>query len=118
MKQIGLVIICTIALSVGLLWFANSNGATAQQNVQNPSNVFAGKAIIISLNDGVGGKPKQNVRVETLADRKFLVYQVHEDGQKPFDYWLAADQVSRIRVFPNMDDANAFHESQLAKSPR
>ena len=118
MKQIRLVIVFTIALTCGALWFANSNDATAQQNVQNPSDVFAGKAIIITPKGSVSGKPKQNVRVESLADRKFLVYQVNDDGQKPFDYWLAADEVSRIRVFSNMDDANAFHESQNAKGVR
>ncbi|HUP79469.1 MAG TPA: hypothetical protein VM260_13035 [Pirellula sp.] len=118
MKQIGLVIAFTILLTFRALWFANSHDATAQQNVQNPSDVFAGKAITISLNDGVGGNQNRTSVSKHWPHRKFLVYQVSDDGQKPFDYWLATDEVSRIKVFPNMDDANAYYESQIAKRQR
>ncbi len=118
MRRIGLVILFITALAFGALWFAISTDATAQQNVQNPSEEFAGKAIIISLNDGFGGKPRQNVRVESMGDKRFLVYQVSDDGQKTYDYWTAIEKISAIKVFPNLDDANAFYESQIAKRPR
>jgi len=115
MKQISVVIVSIVAIAIGALYFANDQPALAQQNVPASGNVFAGKAIIITPTVGVAGKPKQDVRIEMLADRKFLVYSVNDDGDESFDYWMAADQVSRIRVFPNMDAATAYYDSRREK---
>lgn len=113
MKQIGIFTAVVVALAVGAVSFA-SNQETETKQPPNSESVFAGKAIIITPTVGIAGQPKENVRVELLAGRKYLVYEV-KDEEGAYDYWMAADQVSRIRVFPTMKDATAFYDRRSEK---
>lgn len=115
MKQIWIGGVTVAALALVALSFASNQHAVAQQGIEGPENVFAGKAIIITPTVGVAGRPKENVRVEVLADRNFLVYRVSDEDKGAYDYWMAADQVSRIRVFSNMEEATAFYDSRREK---
>ena len=113
MKQIGIFAAFAVALAITAIAYANNQGAENKQ-VLGAENVFAGKAIIITPTVGIAGTPKENVHVEILADRKFLVYKVKgEEGE--YENWMAADQVSRIRVFPSMEEATAFYDRHSEK---
>lgn len=113
MKEIGIFVAFVLALVISALAYANNQEAETKQ-VLRPENVFAGKAIIITPTVGLAGRPKENVRVETFADRKFLVYTVSDDDGA-YENWMAADQVSRIRAFPTMKEATEFYERQIEK---
>lgn len=113
MKQIGILSAFVVAFSIAALSFANSPQKEAEQE-RDPGNVFAGKAIIITPTVGVAGTPREGIRIELLADRKFLVYSVNDDDTA-YDYWMAADQISRLRVFPDMKEATAFYDRNREK---
>lgn len=113
MKLIGIFGAFAVALAIGAIAYANNQGAQTKQ-VLGSENVFAGKAIIITPTVGLAGSPKENVRVEILADRKFLVYTVKDDNGA-YENWMAADQVSRIRAFATMKEATAFYDRQREK---
>lgn len=110
MKQIGIFAAFALALVISAIAYANNQDAETKQ-AHRTENVFAGKAIIITPSVGLAGSPKENVRVEILADRKYLVYTVKDDDEE-YENWMAADQVSRIRAFPTMKEARAFYERQ------
>lgn len=115
MKQFWICGAFGAALALAALSFSSNHYATAQQGTEGAENVFPGKAVIITPTVGVAGAPKENVRVEVLADRKYIVYQVTDDDNRTYDYWMAVDQVSRIKVFPNMEEATAFYDSRHGK---
>ncbi len=110
MKQIGIIAAFALALVISAIAYANNQDAETKE-VLRSENVFAEKAIIITPTVGLAGSPKENVRVEILADRKFLVYTVKDDDGA-YENWMAADQVSRIRAFPTMKEATEFYERQ------
>ncbi len=103
MKNIAIVSGFAFALVVGAIAYANNQEAETKQAHRSSENVFTGKAVIITPTVGLSGRPKENVRIEVFADRKFLVYTVKDDDGS-YENWMAADQVSRIRVFPTMKD--------------
>ena len=76
---------------------------------------FAGKAVIITATPGVAGEPQWKIRVESLAGCEYLVYQVNTDRGETYDYWRAADELSRIRVFDTMEKASAYYDSCVEK---
>lgn len=116
MKHIGIALAVIVLLAIGAFSFGNNQDASAQNvAIDDEGNVFAGKAVIITASPGVAGEPQQNVRVESLAGRKFLVYPVSSDDGESYDYWRAADEISRIRVFDTIEAATAYYESRSDK---
>lgn len=116
MKQLAITFGAFAILATGALMFINNQDAAAQSITDDGSeNVLEGKAVIITATQGFAGEPKQNVRVESLAGREYLVYQVNTDSGETYDYWRAADEISRIRVFETMDEATAYYESRKEK---
>ena len=116
MKQIAITLATAALLATGALTFANSQDASAQKVAgEGSEDVFVGKAVIITATPGVAGEPKQNIRVENLAGRKFLIYKVNTDSGESYDYWRAADEISRIRVFDTMEEATAYYKSRREK---
>jgi hypothetical protein len=116
MKRLAIFLAAVTILAAAAFTFANNQDAAAQDIADDAShNVFAGKAVIITATPGVAGEPKQNIRIESLAGREYLVYQVNTDGGENYDYWRAVDEISRIRVFNTMEEATAYYNSRRAK---
>lgn len=116
MKQLVVSVVTVAILATGALMFTNNQDVSAQSIADDVStNVFAGKAVIITATPGVAGEPKQNIRVERLAGREYLVYQAETESGETFDYWRAIDEISRIRVFDTMDAATTYYKTRSEK---
>jgi hypothetical protein len=116
MKPLAISLAAVAILTTGALMSASNHDVSAQGIVDDASkNVFAGKAVIITATPGVAGEPKQNIRVERLAGREYLVYQAETDSGEMYDYWRAIDEISRIRVFDTMDAATTYYKSRSEK---
>jgi hypothetical protein len=116
MKNLVISIAALTVLATGALLLANNQDASAQNVASDATkNPFAGKAVIITATPGVAGAPKQNIRIERLGGREYLVFLAETDNGETYDYWRAMDEISRIRVFETMDAATTYYESRREK---
>lgn len=108
MKNYSLSVAVLAILLIGVVAYANN-----QQNNAPEANLFHGKVVII--NPSSISTPHENARIEDLAGRKYLVYQVRPEEGNAYDSWTAVEDISRLRVFQNMNDAKAFLKQEKNK---
>jgi hypothetical protein len=107
-KSVAVPIAVLAILVTGVIAFANN-----KENELPKENPLDGKVVII--NPSSISKPRSNVRIETLAGKNYIVYVVRPEDGNPYDSWIAVDEVSYLRVFQNMDDADAYLERQKSR---
>ena len=105
MKKSTLVPALVAVFAIGIFAYA-----TDQQPTSSNEGPFVGKVVII--NPSSIAKPRENVRVKTLADKSFLVYEVKLENEDPYEAWYSLEDVSQVRVFENMEQANRYLERQ------
>ena len=101
MKNLSIPFAVLAVLMVGLISYGNN-----QQADSPTDNPLRGKVIVI--NPSSISKPHENVRIEVLAEKGFVVYPVKEDDGNVYDSWIAIEDVSQMRVFNNTEDALTY----------
>jgi hypothetical protein len=105
MKNLSVPIALVAVLVASLICYGNN-----QQTNSPTDNPLRGKVVLI--NPSSISKPRENARIEVLADKKFVVYPVKPDDGNEYELWIAINEVSRMRVFENMEDAQAYLKRQ------
>ena len=110
MKNLSVPLALVAVLVVGLICYGNN-----QQTNSPTGNPLRGKVVL--MNPSSISKPRENARIEVLADKKFVVYPVKPDDGNGYDSWIAIDEVSRMRVFNNMEDAKRTSNGSRIDDP-
>ncbi len=103
MKTTSMAIGVLALLTIGLIAYGSANQVDETPKKENP---LAGKVVL--LIQSPGSTPRENVRIEELGGKAFLVYQVERDDGQAFESWTAINDVSRLFVFESMEDAEAY----------
>ena len=108
MKNAALLIALCAILVTGVVVSANN-----QQAEPASDNPLDGKVVVI--NPSSISTHRKNARIEYLAGKAYVVYEVKPGAGNLYDYWIAVDEISRMRVFDNMKDAQAALDRKKVK---
>ena len=96
MKNFVICIAVLTVLATAALMIESNQDASAQDLASDAKeNPFAGKAVIITATPGVAAAPMQDIRIERLGGREYLVYLAETDNGETYEYWRAMDEISR-----------------------
>ena len=84
---------------------------------------FYGQAVSIWSKEPARGAMLENVRVERLGERTFLVGQVPDDGKERdpragATFWFPVDDVLMLTVYPNVEAARAAYAAREKEANR
>ncbi len=103
MKTTSMAIGILALLTIGLIAYGSANQVDDKPKKENP---LLGKVVLLTQSPGT--TPKENVRIEDLGGKAFLVYQVERGDGQSFEIWTAINDISLLLVFDSMEDAEAY----------
>ncbi|MCA9213973.1 MAG: hypothetical protein KDB27_12965 [Planctomycetales bacterium] len=111
-RLIPMAILTVVLLGTYMSMAATNSGPSPQEAG------LSGKAVIVEREGWYIGV-KQNVRIETVGTKDFIVVPMTQDDSKTYDYWMPLDEIVGLKVFDKLNDAQAHDKrsSTYAKKP-
>jgi hypothetical protein len=86
----------------------------------SPEEVFTGKVVQIFAEEPASGGMFENVRVENLNGRDFIVgtlapHPSRSDLRVGLPFWIAVDAIQMFAIFPDLDAATRFYDNKLVE---
>jgi hypothetical protein len=78
---------------------------------------FAGRVVAVWVRDPAQGGVLENVRIQQLGTRAFLVGQMADDGKGPdpragATFWFPVDDVLMLTVYPDVQAARSAYAAR------
>ena len=109
MRRNSLMIVLLVFILIG------SNDARTQTPEQQAGSAFGGRPVVIEK-QGVRFGVSEQARFETVGSTSFVIIRIAPKNGSAYDYWQPLKEVSNIKVFDTVADAEAYVEQRDHRS--